>query len=221
MRAKMAGYMYHSPACVLPHMEKAAPIMGPKRKPRLNATPIRAMPFPLLAGVETSVTIAVDRLTFPASIAHAHTDLILLHPPLDMPPIILATTKIAKLPENTQSRYEIEMPITEGNVVLSPLVQRLTYSCDNHERLPPKPVAESSNHRTGQELQEGEERAKEPSKQHRVELGWSTNYHAEDIHLLLQHLEQPAVVLLPVVGDQGGEERQDEGEGCYAEYVRL
>ena len=100
-------------------------------------------------------------------------------------------------------------------------VQRLTtYCCDDHERLPPKPVAESSNHRTGQELQEGEERAKEPSKQHRVELGWSTNYHAEHIHLLLQHLEQPAVVLLPVVGDQGGEERQDEGEGCYAECVK-
>ena len=57
--------MYHSPDWVLPHMEKAAPIMGPNRNPRLKATPIRAIPFPLLAGVDTSVTIAVDRLTLP------------------------------------------------------------------------------------------------------------------------------------------------------------
>ena len=71
-RAKMAGYMYHSPACVLPHMEKAAPIIGPNRNPRLKATPIRAIPFPLLAGVDTSVTIAVDRLTLPeiSSLTH-------------------------------------------------------------------------------------------------------------------------------------------------------
>ena len=65
MRAKKAGYMYYSQVWFLPHMEKAAPIIGPKRKPRLKATPIRAMPFPLVAGVDTSVIIAVDKLTFP------------------------------------------------------------------------------------------------------------------------------------------------------------
>ena len=68
MRAKTAGYMYHSPVWVLPHIEKAAPIIGPKRKPSLKAAPIRAIPFPLVAGVDTSVTIAEDKLTFPAKI---------------------------------------------------------------------------------------------------------------------------------------------------------
>ena len=81
MRAKTAGYMYHSPAWVLPHIEKAAPIIGPKRKPRLKATPIRAIPFPLVAGVDTSVTIAVDKLTFPASM-HKYSSPILPTPTL-------------------------------------------------------------------------------------------------------------------------------------------
>ena len=36
------------------------------RKPREKATPIIAMPLPLVEGVETSVTIAVDKETFPA-----------------------------------------------------------------------------------------------------------------------------------------------------------
>ena len=94
------------------------------------------------------------------------------------------------------------------------MVQRLTtYCCHDHQRLPAKPVAQPTNHRTGQELQEGEEGAKEPSKQHVVELCWCTHHHAEDIHLVLQHLEEPAVILLPVVGDKGGEERKDQGEG--------
>ena len=79
--AKIAGYMYHSPACVLPHMEKAAPIIGPNRNPRIKATPIRAIPFPLLAGVDKSVTIAVVRLT--------------LH--LEIPPMILASTKPVRI----------------------------------------------------------------------------------------------------------------------------
>lgn len=64
--ANTAGYMYHSPAWSLPQIEKAAPIIGPKRNPRLKATPIRAIPFPLVAGVDTSVMMAVDRLTLPA-----------------------------------------------------------------------------------------------------------------------------------------------------------
>ena len=38
----------------------------PIRKPREKATPIIAMPLPLVEGVETSVTIAVDKETFPA-----------------------------------------------------------------------------------------------------------------------------------------------------------
>ena len=104
MRAKTAGYMYHSPAWVLPHIEKAAPIIGPKRKPRLKATPIRAIPFPLVAGVDTSVTIAVDKLTFPASMHQQSSHPYCPHLPLDIPPIILAKTKIAKLLEKTHSR---------------------------------------------------------------------------------------------------------------------
>ena len=104
MRAKTAGYMYHSPVWVLPHIEKAAPIIGPKRKPRLKATPIRAIPFPLVAGVDTSVTIAVDKLTFPASMRKHSSHSYCPHLPLDIPPIILAKTKIAKLLEKTQRR---------------------------------------------------------------------------------------------------------------------
>ena len=63
--ANIAGYMYHSPVWSLPKMEKAAQIIGPKRNPRLKATPIRAIPFPLVAGMGTSVIMAVDRLIFP------------------------------------------------------------------------------------------------------------------------------------------------------------
>ena len=45
------------------------------------------------------------------------------------------------------------------------MVQGLTtYCCYDHQRLPAKPVAQSSNYRTCQELQEGEEGAKEPAK---------------------------------------------------------
>ena len=74
--------MYHSPVWSLPQMEKAAPIIGPNRNPRLNATPIRAMPFPLVAGVETSVIIAVDRLTLPVdySLIVRWFDLIFIYP---------------------------------------------------------------------------------------------------------------------------------------------
>ena len=88
----------------MPHIEKAAPIIGPKRKPRLKATPIRAIPFPLVAGVDTSVTIAVDKLTFPASMCKHSSHSYCPHLPLDIPPIILAKTKIAKLLEKTQRR---------------------------------------------------------------------------------------------------------------------
>ena len=58
---------HHSPPASFPQSEKAAPIIGPIKKPREKATPIMAMPLPLVEGVETSVTIAVDRETFPAS----------------------------------------------------------------------------------------------------------------------------------------------------------
>ena len=53
-----------------------------------------AMPLPLVAGVVTSVTMAVERLTFP----------------LLTPPMIRARTKMAKLLERTQSRYEKAIP---------------------------------------------------------------------------------------------------------------
>ena len=62
--------------------------MGPKRNPRLKATPIIAIPFPLVEGVDTSVTIAVDRLTLP----------------FETPPSILASTKMVKLLDMTQRR---------------------------------------------------------------------------------------------------------------------
>ena len=65
MKAMIAGYIYHCPVCAWPQIEKAAPMTGPKRKPRLNATPISAIPFPLEAGVDTSVITAVERLTLP------------------------------------------------------------------------------------------------------------------------------------------------------------
>ena len=58
---------HHSPPASFPQSEKAAPIIGPMRKPRENATPIIAIPLPLVEGVDTSVTIAVDRDTFPAA----------------------------------------------------------------------------------------------------------------------------------------------------------
>jgi hypothetical protein len=106
MSAKTAGYMYHSPAWSLPQMAKAAPIIGPKRNPRLKATPIRAIPFPLVAGVDTSVMMAVDRLTFPVQYIRYYLSVYVnkKNSPLDIPPIILAKTKIAKLLERTHSR---------------------------------------------------------------------------------------------------------------------
>ena len=58
-----------------------------------------------------------------------------------------------------------------------------TYCGQNEERLPAKPVTKPANHRACQELEKGEDGAKEPSKQHRVELGWSTNNFAEHINL--------------------------------------
>ena len=37
---------------------------------------MRAIPFPLLLGVETSVTIAVERLTFPEENHENHTEVV-------------------------------------------------------------------------------------------------------------------------------------------------
>ena len=48
-----------------PQMEKTAPMMGPTMKPMEKAIPTRAIPLPRVFGVESSVTIAVARLTFP------------------------------------------------------------------------------------------------------------------------------------------------------------
>ena len=48
--------------------DKAAPIIGPTINPTEKAIPIIAMPFPLSLWVETSETIAVERLTFPLDI---------------------------------------------------------------------------------------------------------------------------------------------------------
>ena len=48
------------------------------RKPREKATPIIAMPLPLVEGVETSVTIAVDKETFPAGEVNIYLMLCLL-----------------------------------------------------------------------------------------------------------------------------------------------
>ena len=53
-------------------------IRPPMRKPREKATPIIAMPLPLVEGVETSVTIAVDKETFPAGEVNIYLMLCLL-----------------------------------------------------------------------------------------------------------------------------------------------
>ena len=76
--AHMAGYTNQSPDLFLAQMEKKAPMMGPKRNPMEKAMPIKAMPLPLVFGVESSVTMAVARLTLP----------------LQRPPTIRARTKM-------------------------------------------------------------------------------------------------------------------------------
>ena len=77
----------------------------PIRKPREKATPIIAMPLPLVEGVETSVTIAVDKETFPADEFKSLFDVVLtMYQPFEIPPRIRAMTNIVKLEENTQSR---------------------------------------------------------------------------------------------------------------------
>ena len=63
--ASIAGYLCQSSCRSLYHIENVAPIIGPNKNPKLNATPIKAIPFPLEAGVETSVIIAVDMLILP------------------------------------------------------------------------------------------------------------------------------------------------------------
>ena len=94
---------YHSPPASFPQSEKAAPIIGPIRKPREKATPIIAMPFPLVEGVETSVTIAVESETFPTKHdLYFHERL--SDKPFEIPPRILAMTNMVKLEEKTHSR---------------------------------------------------------------------------------------------------------------------
>ena len=60
--------MNQSPCCPLLQYENPAPIIGPIRNPRLKATPIKAMPLPRVAEVDTSVTIEADNDTFPFDI---------------------------------------------------------------------------------------------------------------------------------------------------------
>lgn len=86
--ARRAGYLCHSPPALRPHTEKPAPTIGPNRKPRLKATPMSAMPRPRVAGLDTSVTIAVLKLTFP----------------LLIPPMTLAKTNTAKFVLSAHNR---------------------------------------------------------------------------------------------------------------------
>ena len=95
---------HHSPPASFPQSEKAAPIIGPMRKPREKATPIIAMPLPLFEGVETSVTIAVDSETFPAALYEMNIQERLCDQPFEIPPRIRAKTNIVKLEEKTQSK---------------------------------------------------------------------------------------------------------------------
>ena len=71
MRATIAGYKNHVSSVSGPEVrflaqtENPAPIIGPKRNPIENAIPISAIPRVLVLGEETSVIIAVDKVTFP------------------------------------------------------------------------------------------------------------------------------------------------------------
>ena len=95
---------HHSPPASFPHREKAAPIIGPIRKPREKATPIIAMPRPLVEGVETSVTIAVESETLPAAFYEMNIHERLCDQPFEIPPRIRAKTNIVKFEEKTQSK---------------------------------------------------------------------------------------------------------------------
>ena len=71
MSATIAGYKNQASISFEPelrflaHTENPAPIIGPNRKPIENAIPISAMPRFRVLGVDTSVTMAVDKVTFP------------------------------------------------------------------------------------------------------------------------------------------------------------
>ena len=59
----------------------------------------------------------------------------------------------------------------------------LTNTGSDHQRFPSKPVTETSNDGTGDELEEGEEGAEESSEQDVVKLSRSTNQTSEQINL--------------------------------------
>ena len=71
MSATIAGYKNQASISFEPELrffaqiENPAPIIGPNRKPIENAIPISAMPRFRVLGVDTSVTMAVDKVTFP------------------------------------------------------------------------------------------------------------------------------------------------------------
>ena len=96
VRAQYAGYTNQLSALSFPQMEKTAPMMGPTMNPMEKAIPTRAIPFPRVLGVESSVTIAVARLTLP----------------LESPPTILwvvvlqkILSGLARIPGGNQNRY--------------------------------------------------------------------------------------------------------------------
>ena len=71
MTATIAGYKNQASISFEPELlflaqtENPAPIIGPNRKPIENAIPISAIPRFRVLGVDTSVTMAVDKVTFP------------------------------------------------------------------------------------------------------------------------------------------------------------
>ena len=59
----------------------------------------------------------------------------------------------------------------------------LTNTGSDHQRFPSEPVTETSNDGTGDELEEGEERAEEASKQYVVKLSRSSHQTSEQVNL--------------------------------------
>ena len=107
-----------------------APTIGPTKNPILNAIPIRAIPFCLVLGVDTSVIIAVARLTLP----------------FESPPIILARTKSPKVDAFTHNAYEKATPaVLKSNKGRRPKwsdrppIMGLATNCKNENKEPSSP----------------------------------------------------------------------------------
>ena len=162
-----------------------------------------AMPLPRVAGVDTSVTIAVDRLTLPGT----------------QSTLTLSRARVTCHCSRHTFGHAPDDPgeHEDGEVAGEDPEQVGDGDADtgrHHQRLPPEPVAEAADDGAGEELEEGEDGAEEAAEQDGVELGGRAHAAAEPVHLDLERGEEAAAVMVAVVGDEGGEERQDQGEGC-------